>query len=71
MGNESTRTATTPPVALDEHDASHYLGMSAAWLRKARQMSTGPAYIRIGRTIRYRTADLDKFLQQHLVGGAR
>jgi len=31
----------------------------------------GPAYIRIGRSIRYRIADLDRWLEQHKVDPSR
>jgi len=46
--------------------AAQYLGVSEAWLRKARQDKAGPPYVRIGRTIIYRKADLDEFLERHL-----
>ena len=42
------------------------MGVSEAWLRKARQEKAGPPYVRIGRTIVYRKADLDEFLERHL-----
>jgi hypothetical protein len=46
--------------------AAKYLGVSEAWLRKARQDKADPPYVRIGRTIIYRKADLDEFLESHL-----
>lgn len=46
--------------------AAQYLGMSVAWLRKARQDKAGPPYVRVGRTIIYRKADLDEFMERHL-----
>jgi hypothetical protein len=56
-------TAHTVPEPI----AADYLGLSRAYLRQGRQHGRGPAYIRIGRTIRYRVADLDAFLAQHRV----
>ena len=46
--------------------AAQYLGVSEAWLRKARQDKAGPPYVRIGRSIIYRKDDLDAFLEKHL-----
>lgn len=56
-----------PQNAVDESDAAAYLAMSRAWLRKVRGQNRGPAYLRIGRSIRYRVADLDAWLDQHRV----
>jgi len=44
----------TPAHTVNEQDASQYDGMSVAWHRKARRHGRGSAYLRIGRTIRYR-----------------
>lgn len=69
---------STPPstVVLAEADAATYIGMSAAFLRRARMVgrtksgSTGPAFVRIpgGRGIRYRLADLDAWLANNVHG---
>jgi hypothetical protein len=59
--------AQTPAAALTEPGAAHYLGYSRGWFRKQRLGGTGPAYIRVGRSIRYRVKDLDLFLEQHRV----
>jgi hypothetical protein len=69
MGNQPTRTVP-PPVALQTPDAGRYIGLTAAYLKKARRFGTGPRFIRVGRTCLYRIADLDAFLDAHLVGGA-
>jgi hypothetical protein len=57
----------TPAHTITERDASHYIGLSVAYLRQARRLGRGPAYLRIGRTIRYHIEDLDAFLQAHRV----
>ena len=57
----------TPAPTIDEKDASAYIGMTPAYLRKARRLGKGPNYIQLGRTIRYRVRDLDAWLEQHLV----
>ena len=58
----------TPLAAtLVEQESAKYVGYSAAYLRVARRKGTGPAYIRVGRSIRYRLEDLDAWLRAHRV----
>ena len=54
-------------TTIRERDAARYIDFSDTWMRQARMRGTGPAYIRIGRTIRYRLSDLDAFLARHRV----
>ena len=54
----------TPSAALKRRNMS---GSSAWWLKEARRKGTGPAYLRIGRMIRYARDDLDAWLQAHRV----
>lgn len=42
--------------------AAARLGVSAAFLQKARQNGTGPAYFKVARQIRYAPSDLDAWL---------
>jgi predicted DNA-binding transcriptional regulator AlpA len=53
------------PATLAESQAAEYVGMSLSWLRSARfgvTKAAPPPHIRIGRSIRYRRADLDAWL---------
>ena len=51
-------------TTLTPRDAAAYLGMSKAFLAKSRIRGTdGPVYLRIGRAVRYRPADLDAWLE--------
>ena len=62
------QTAGKKPLQiLNEADTARYIGMSRIWLRISRMRGTGPAYIRIGRAIRYAVSDLDMFLETHRV----
>ena len=62
------QTATlTPAPTLNEDDASKYIGFTVAWLRVRRRDKRGPAFVRAGRAIRYRVADLEAWLVAHLV----
>lgn len=58
---------TTIRVSLTEADAANYIGMTRAFMRKARTEGRGPAYMRLGRTVRYRLEDLDAYLTRHRV----
>ena len=57
----------TPSPTVDEKDAAAYIGLTPAYLRKARRLGKGPNYLRLGRTIRYRIRDLDAWLEAHVV----
>lgn len=56
-----------PQPTIDEQDAAPYIGYTPAALRAWRSQGRGPAYIRVNRSIRYRIADLDSWLQAHRV----
>lgn len=56
------------PQSLNEADAAAYIGSSRDYMKKKRRFGGGPPFIRIGRMIRYRVDDLDRWLEAHLVG---
>lgn len=64
-----------PPATLNEADAATYLGVSHFTLRQARartwakpyRQPSGPAYLKLGRSVRYRLADLDAWLDAHRI----
>lgn len=65
--SSDTSTPTFRAAALPERDAATYLAVSTALLRKWRLLGGGPAYARLGRTVRYRPNDLDAFLAARIV----
>jgi len=64
------------PEILNETETADYIGMSVAFLRADRcrgvvgNRTPGPAFLRLGRTIRYRREDLDAWLAAHRVDRA-
>jgi excisionase family DNA binding protein len=52
---------------LNNVEAAEYLGLKAATLNKWRVHGEGPPFIKVGRLIRYRKADLDAYLAGRLV----
>ncbi len=55
-------TENTPKLRLTEKEAAPYVGLKPITLRTYRMRNQGPAYLRIGRAIRYDLRDLDKWL---------
>ena len=51
---------------LNNREAADYLGLKATTLNKWRCHGTGPPYIKVGRLVRYRRADLDEFLRERV-----
>ena len=64
LGSNDTATfaskASNEP--LTETDAAARLGLKVATLRAWRHQGRGPAFVRLGRAIRYLTTDIDAFL---------
>lgn len=50
---------------LTETEAAIRLGLKVATLRAWRHQGRGPAYVRLGRAIRYLAIDVDKFLSSN------
>ena len=57
--NLTSRTSSEP---LTEPDAAARLGLKVATLRAWRQQGRGPAFVRLGRAIRYLARDIDDFV---------
>jgi predicted DNA-binding transcriptional regulator AlpA len=74
MRNTSKQTQTTVTPAqltplLDDHTTAPLLGVSPATLRKSRVTGTllglpTPIFLKMGKTIRYRDADIREWLSQ-------
>ena len=56
-------TLEQPPLAVNQQTAAQLLGVSVATLRRWEQEGTGLTAIRLSRLVRYRLADLDRFLK--------
>ena len=56
---------------VNDHEAARIIAMSVHFLRQARyreptgDRTPGPAYYKIGRSIRYNVEDLDTWLTEH------
>jgi hypothetical protein len=47
------RSGPSIGILLTPKEAAHYLRVSLSWLAKARVRGDGPAYLKLGRSIRY------------------
>jgi hypothetical protein len=68
--HDVTRTSTQADEPLTEYNAAARLGLKVATLRAWRHQGRGPAFVRLGRAIRYLPSDLEDFLSanRHGVG---
>jgi excisionase family DNA binding protein len=65
---------TTPDITetdplLRSEAVAEYIDVSMATLEKWRNQKRGPAHVRIGRLVRYRQSDLDRWLREQTVSG--
>jgi predicted DNA-binding transcriptional regulator AlpA len=52
---------------LKDNEAAHYIGMKTQTLRNWRAMNRGPAYVKVGRAVRYSLNDLDAYMTERRV----
>lgn len=60
--------STNSSAAVNTKGAASYLGLAESTLEKARVSGTGPKYLKLGRAVRYRIADLDSWMSDRMVG---
>jgi excisionase family DNA binding protein len=57
----------SPESYFTPEEAAEYLRSSPSTLAKLRLYGSGPVFTRIGRVIRYRRSDLDRWMSEKLV----
>ncbi len=60
-------TPQSTPLAMTDIEAAVLLNLSVHTLRKMRTKGTGPAYLKMGKTCRYRHQDLKDYLEKSVV----
>ena len=63
----SPKEATTTDPLMSREVVAEYLGVNRVTLEKWAQLGTGPVYIKVGRLVRYRKSDLDRWLAEQTV----
>lgn len=67
----SVEPVTITPALVSSPDAARYLGLQEGSLRQMRMRGEGPRYYKIGRAVRYRISDLDKWIDAQPTGGGK
>lgn len=62
-----TPLIAAPPTTLTTDAAAAYVGLASKTLEKRRIAGTGPKFLKLGRAVRYRVADLDVWLSARAV----
>mgnify|MGYP001453375375 CR=1 FL=1 len=62
---EEKKTATAPQPLLSRAEASQYLNCSERMLDQLRAEKKPPKFIRLGRLVRYRLNDLEKYVEKN------
>lgn len=52
---------------LTERQVQELYGFSVPYLRRARREKRGPRFLKLGKLVRYRKADIEAFLTAHAV----
>ena len=53
---------------LPQKEVANWIGMSEAWLEQCRFRKKGIPWIKIGKSCRYRTSDVQSWINDHTVG---
>ena len=59
-----------PAPLIRETEAARILDVSPMTLRHWRSAGTGPSYVKIGGRVRYRTSDLDDWIEAQVIAPA-
>lgn len=62
----STKSHPELSQLLNQTEFCNHARKSEAWAERARLEGTGPPYIKIGRSVRYRASDVEDWLEANL-----
>jgi excisionase family DNA binding protein len=70
MSNTTTSGVSTEPARpyMTESETAEILGLSPATLRTWRCLGRGPRFAKVGRSVRYRPADVHEWVESQLRG---
>ncbi|MFP1645694.1 helix-turn-helix domain-containing protein [Pontitalea aquivivens] len=63
-------TVATVPVLWTQRQAAEYLGKSEKWFERDRWAGATIPYVKVGRAVRYRAADVVAYVQANMIEGA-
>lgn len=53
---------------LTQNEVVEWTGMSPAWFEMNRFKGTGIPYVRLGRAVRYKVSEVQRWIDSHVVG---
>ena len=68
--NLTAETVMTVPVLWTQRQAAEYLGKSEKWLEADRWRGATIPYVKLGRAVRYRAADVVAYVEANMHGEA-
>jgi len=66
--SQHNQSAATEDRLLNQSQVASLIGMSEAWLEQCRFRKIGIPYVKIGRSVRYRTSDVQSWIESNVVG---
>jgi len=70
MSGTIADTVTTVPILWTQRQTAEYLGKSEAWLENDRWRGATIPFVKVGKAVRYRAADVVAYVEANLVGAA-
>ena len=68
INHDTTQKNATIRIAFNTREAALYLGLAVSTLNKWRCHGGGPQFLKLGRAVRYRKDDLDRFIETRMFG---
>lgn len=70
-GDQMTTAQDNPPRLVNEKEVAELLRVSVASIRRWRLLKRGPTFIKVGAAVRYKSEDLNEWLESRRTGGER
>ena len=64
MSSRRTTDQPAAPLLMTVNQAAEYLGLAISTLNKWRCLGDGPVFIKMGRAVRYRAEDLNRYISE-------
>ena len=58
-------------ILLSEKEVEKLYGLNSRTLQRERNLGIGIPYVKIGKRVRYKNIDIEKYINQHTVGDHR
>ncbi len=58
MQHNALQTEVTLPALMTQAELAQYLGKSTAWAERSRWDGSGPGFVKLGKSVRYRAGDV-------------